>query len=206
MGKNYQLIKLYLLKYQTSHYFKNKKLITAFSKEKLTRLQIRLKKVLRVIYQYHYKHQTILFVGLPTVKHKKIYQILKLSKHYFIPKNIWINGLIRNKGSIFKYLKLNCVRKEELKSLLTIKKIPDLVVIFDSSENSGSLTEFHKSNIPVINFGKISPIEKNKLSYNMENEFISKKLAKFYLFLIYSILKKPKKKNFKLFKDIFKLF
>jgi ribosomal protein S2 len=185
--KKYELIKLHLLK---SRIYKNLKKKN-YDIEYLNKLKIHFKKILRIIYQYHVNNKVILFVGFPYSKNKNLLNNLKMSKHYFIPEDVWVNGFLINKNSLRKYLNFNLSKSKNMRSLLNIKVVPDLIVMFKSPSNDNMVKEISKLDVPIVCFGNDNNII-NKLTYLLKDNFGEIKIKQFYKFLIYSILKKPK--------------
>lgn len=188
--KKYNLIQLYLLKYQTYKQAQNIK-INVIDLTLIEQIKLYIKHAFYVIYHYHYHGKTILFVGLPNIKQKNIFKILKLSKHYFIPENIWINGLLSNKISIFRHLKYAVKKQDFVMSLLGIKKNPNLIVIFNPSKDLNIILESYKLNIPIITLGT-DIISNSMVTYKIPGTFLRNKIKIFFQFLIYTILKKSK--------------
>lgn len=188
--KKYNIIQLYLLKYQTYKQTQNIK-INFSDLTIIEQIKLYIKHAFYVIYQYHYSGKTILFVGLPNIKQKNIFKILKLSKHYFIPENMWINGLLSNKISIFRHLKDTFKKRDLVMNLLGIKKNPHLIVIFNPSKDLNTIIESYKLNIPVITLGTTG-ISNSMVTYKIPGTFFKNKIKFFFQFLIYSILKKSK--------------
>ena len=185
--KKYELLKLHLLKsriYKTSKTKQN-------GIEYLNQVKLHLKKILRIIYLYHISNKVILFVGFPYSKNKNLLQSLKDSRHYFIPEDVWVNGFLINNNSLLKYLNFNSIKSKNMKSLLNIKIVPDLVVIFKVPSNTSMVKEISKLDIPVACFSDDTN-KINKLTYLLKNNFGDGKEKQFYKFLIYSILKKSK--------------
>jgi ribosomal protein S2 len=189
--KKYNLIQLYLLKYQTYkpiiQNIKSNFIHLTF----IDQIQLYIKHAFYVIYQYHVSGKTILFVGLPNTKQKNIFKILKLSKHYFIPESIWINGLLSNRTSIFRHLKYTFKKQDLVMNLLSIKKTPNLIVIFNPSKELNTILESYKLNIPVITLGT-DTVSQSMATYKIPGTFLKNKLKIFFQFLLYTLLKTPK--------------
>ena len=188
--KKYELIKLHLLK---SRVYKNSKK-KSYAIEYLNKLKLHFKKILRIIYQYHVNNKVILFLGFPYSKNKNLLNNLKISKHYFIPEDVWVNGFFINKHSIFKYLNFNSNKSKNMKSLLNIKVVPDLIVMFKFPSNYNMVKEILSLDIPIVCFEHSKNIT-NKLTYIVQDDIGEIKIQRFYKFLIYSIVKKPKRSN-----------
>jgi hypothetical protein len=97
--KKYKLMRLYLAKYEA---YKQKGSTSFISDSVLDRLEIGLKKVLFIIYQYHIYNRRILFIGLPHSTDKKFLDVLSKSNHIFVPRFGWKRGLLGNRDSLSK--------------------------------------------------------------------------------------------------------
>lgn len=164
--KKYPLLNLYILKYT--------KLITS-------KININLKYLLRLVYEYHINKKTILFVGL---KYSKKLSNANLKNHILLPKHLLNNGVLSNK----KYL------KNRTSKLFTTKN-PNLVIIFNAVETDiNFITELLKFNIPIILFGYNNKIIKQYLNDNKQTYLFGLNLTKtqisFYKFLMHNILLK----------------
>lgn len=166
-----KLLRIKLIKsrtYKKKHYLQN---IT------LEDMEYRLKKALYVIYSYHINNKQIMFVGNPLQINKEIKKILQNSKHIFIPKDAWINGVITNQNTSFKSL-LKKQKKDSTnlsKRLLELKKKSDLIVIMDKEIDANALNESYISRIPVISLNSLLSTLNGKSSYKVPGNFISPK-------------------------------
>lgn len=102
-----------------------------------------LKRVLKIIYEYHKNKKKILVLGDSLINqgHQKTYE---QGNHNYLAYSAWINGLITNTSNACKFKELEIEQRRFLK---TIKK-PDLVILtayFDKI-----LNEVYKFNIPNI--------------------------------------------------------
>lgn len=182
--KKYKLMRLYLAKYEA---YKQKGSTSVISDSVLDRLEIGLKKVLFIIYQYHIYNRRILFIGLPHSTDKKFLDVLSKSNHIFVPRFGWKRGLLGNKDSLSK----KSLNFSSLKKFFNIKDNPHLIVIFNEEKLSNIIPECQKLYIPVIYFGSVNE-ELEGLTYLVEGSFVNRKIKNFFQFLIYSILKKQK--------------
>ncbi|WP_428025518.1 30S ribosomal protein S2, partial [Arcobacter sp.] len=102
-------------------------------------MESRLKKILHIIYKFHVANKKILFIGTPLKLNYKIKQLLTNKKHSFIPESIWMNGIITNSKSLFKYLTIeDLINKDldkNLKFLFHLKKQANLIVVLNESSN-----------------------------------------------------------------------
>jgi len=179
--KKYKLIRFYLAKYEA--YTKSELSLDSI----LDRLELGVKKMLFLIYQYHIYNKKILFVGFPYSSDKKFLQVLIKSNHIFVPRSVWKRGLIGNKSSIL-------TKSSDLyyfKKFLEIKGNPHLIVLFNEEKIYDIVPECTKLSIPVIYFGKVVKGLEG-VFYIVEGRFVNTKVKNLFQFLIYSILKKSK--------------
>jgi ribosomal protein S2 len=182
--KKYKLMRLYLAKYEV---YKKKGLTSVISDIVLDRLEIGLKKVLFIIYQYHVYNKRILFIGMPQSTDKKFLDVLLKSHHTFVPRFVWKRGLLGNKESLYK----KSLNFSYFKNFLNMKNNPHLIIIFNEEKLSNIVLECQKLYIPVIYFGSLKK-RVDGLTYLVEGNFVNRKIKNFFQFLIYSILKKQK--------------
>ena len=151
-----KLLKLKLLK--TKIYKNEKNLDYLLLKD----LEIRLKKILHIIYKFHIANKRILFIGTPLRLNYQIKQILKNKKHNFIPESVWMSGIITNSKPSFKHLiKQNAVNKNKTsKFLFTLKNQADLIVVLNENLNLTALKESSLKRVPTISLN---------VSYNSSN-------------------------------------
>jgi ribosomal protein S2 len=191
---NYKLLKLKLIK--TKVYKKNHNNFT-----KIEDVSNRLKKALHIIYKYHINNKKILFIGTPVDIDIKFQKLLKNTKHVLIPESFWINGLITNQTSCFKYLSKNkeVIDKKMSEILFKIKNKSDLIVILDTLSNSTALTEGHLTRIPVISLNCNINISEIKSSYKVTGnfKFKKKKIRDFFFYSILTAIIKKANKNLK---------
>ncbi len=192
-NKNYKLFKYNLLKLQI---YSNRSFVnnTNFSNSILEQIEIYIKQVLKIVFEYHLYQFRILFIGFPIVSKIKQIKLIYLTNHDFISEKSWISGIFRNRFSILTYLKLIQSKNfsKSLQLLLTVKTKPHLVIIFNRKIETSMINEFYKAGIPILSFNwdflNISKITYQVLgSFNFDK--INIKLTFFYLF--YSLLKKP---------------
>jgi len=197
--RNYKLFKHNLLKLQI-YSNKNSVNIFNFSETTLEQLESYLKQVLKIVYEYHINHFKILFIGFPIVSKLKHKKLIHFTNHNFISEQLWVSGIFRNRFSILTYLNLIQSQNfsESLKLLLSVKKKPDLVVIFNQNVEINAINEFYKTRIPILSFN-IDFSNISKITYNVFGSFnFNKKSIKMtYFFLFHSLLKKvPFSKKF----------
>lgn len=148
--KNSKLIKLKLLTAKIYLYKSNK-----FGPFNVEEVELHIKKILQIIYNFHINRFSIFFIGVPL----SIQQILKKTNHMVLPQNSWVDGILANKSSIFKYLKKKFqkqIKENEnvnvLSLLLSVRKKPSLVVVFGKGLNKSLIKEVVKLKIPIIVF------------------------------------------------------
>lgn len=174
----YNIIELYLLKYQSS-------LTSIFLKK--NKLELHLKQSLKTIYRFHYAKKKIWFIGFPYFSSTAVKSLVENSDHLFLSKINWVKGLIGNK----RFVK-NDFKKTKNTSRDYAFKHPDLLVIFNLDlKTSETLKEFYKLDTPIIIFGtkKEGFLFFNFLSYVPIN-VKEKKLSLLCVFLLHSILKR----------------
>jgi len=193
--QSYKLLKFKLISskiLKKEHYLKN---IT------LEDVEFRLKKALHIIYLYHISNKQILFVGNPLHINNELKNLLFSTKHIFIPKSAWIEGIITNQNfsikSLIKQKKNNINKISE--RLLQLKKKSDLVVIIDPVSDFKAIDESYITKIPVIALNSNLKAFDTKTSYKIPGNFIiSKNKYKnnfFYSILISTLKKSNKVKN-----------
>lgn len=188
--KRYKLFKYNLLKLQ---FYKQTTKNSILSQGVLEQIEMSLKQLLKIIYEYHVNNSKILFIGFPIIFKKQQIKFINLTNHDFISQKSWLNGTFRNRFSVSTYLKNLQLKNfsKKLNTLLTLKTKPHLVVFFDSNLQTGVINEFYKAGIPIIVFNckKINldkALYKTLINLNFDNKNL--KLTWFLLF--YSILKK----------------
>ena len=193
----YKLLKLQLIK---SKVYRKKHYLQALQ---LQDIEYRFKKALYVIYSYHMNNKRILFVGNPLNINKSLNEVLKNTKHIFIPKEIWISGVITNQNASFKSL----INKSENSShkiskvLIELKKNIDLIVILDYELNSEILKESYIAKIPTITLNALIDIFNLKSNYKVPGNFTHTKTTitnNFFYSIILATLKRSSiiKQNF----------
>ena len=132
-----KLLRLKLLK---TKIYKNKKKIDYLY---LKNIEVRLKKILHIIYRFHATNKKILFIGTPLKLDKQIKQLLKRKKHSFIPESIWMNGVITNSKSSFKHLlkRHSFTNDATSEFLFDLKNRINLIVILNENFNQVALKE-----------------------------------------------------------------
>jgi len=114
-----------------------------------------LKQIFSIIFKYHKKRKTIIFLGVPSEIMNKYKEKIIRTKHIFISDDYWTKGLLTNKSAFVKGLrKKNSVgfKKLHIQKYLTKKKKPNLLVVFNHKNKLEILKETAKLKIPVISF------------------------------------------------------
>lgn len=174
--KKNKLLKLHILKYQiyltTINSLNNKIVLT------LENIEIYLKKSLKLIYEYHSKKKKILFVGFSFPNNDILFNIKNNTPHTFISANIWVNGSLSNNG------------------LNSEKKLPALIVIFNSTYEKSIIKEALDSKIPIIFFGDRVINNYKQIMYTIPGNYKKLVPLNIYSLVLFSILKiKQKTKN-----------
>lgn len=190
--RKYKLFKYNLLKlqiYSNTISFD----ISNFSNNLVEQIEVYLKQVLKIIFEYHIHQSKILFIGFPVVSKMKQMKLINFTNHNFISEKSWISGIFRNRFSILTYLKLIQSNNfsNNLRLLLSVKTKPHLVVIFNQKVENSAINEFYKARIPIISFN-CHFLDTSKITYKTLGSFnfIEKNVRLTYFFLFYSLLKK----------------
>ena len=154
--KTKQLLQFHILKSRIY----DKKLNNSNSLDYLTNMNIsklilKLKKSIEIIFKFHKQKKKILFIGIPKLIENKINLE---TNHIAIPKFYNIFGLFINK-SVLKSLRLKYQILKKSKKINFSKLInkPDLIVIFNSEFKNNKRNLFHSYEIPGnFNFNKKS--------------------------------------------------
>lgn len=163
----------------------------------LEQIELHLKKILQIIYEYHIYKKQIIFIDFPLSFQKKFIKILNKTKHFSISKSKWINGILSNKFAIFQNLNFKRLKSnnknqiKNIKSLLKVKKKPDLVIIFNQKINSNILKEIYNLKIPIIVLNN-NLYFNNKSTYFISGDFkiINKQISNVFFLILYSIFKR----------------
>jgi ribosomal protein S2 len=184
-----KLLKLKLIKTKT--YIKKDNLTNT----RIEDIEYRLKKALHIIYKYHINNKRILFIGVPLHANEETKDLINNTKHTFIPESTWVNGIITNKVSCFKYLSENpkATNNKTSKLLFKLRNKSDLIVVFDKVTDITAVNESYIARIPVISLNCDLNLLKNKSTYKIPGnfKFTKKKVRNNFFF---SILKATFKK------------
>lgn len=186
-----KLLKLKLIK--TKIYKKN----YTFTNLKIEDIEYRLKKGLQIIYKYHVSGKKILFVGNSSAVETTMKNLLKNTKHMFIPEYLWLNGAMTNKQTY----STNSTKRSLYDKTSKLKDKNNLIVILDKQIKNGIIAEGYKAKTPIIFLGSSLDIFDVRSSYKIPGNFLlaKKKIRNnFFLALLKSTLKKlttPKHSN-----------
>lgn len=199
--KNYNLINFYLLDSRNylglqklSFYYLNSSYVIGF-RNKFSLFNLKhtknfIKKILLVIYKFHYNNKKILFIGFPNVLNNKFNLLFNKTNHYFINQESWIYNFLVNYNKILSLKKISS--NKEVKTLININEIPDLIVFYDQIKETKSIKEIISLKIPFISFMN-SSANSNLIEYKVLGGFHHLKTKKFIYLLLRSILTLPKK-------------
>lgn len=190
-----KLVKLQLIK--SKIYKQNSYLLSNSFFKTLKRIEIQLKKSIQIVNNYHINNKKIFFVGVPYNVQKKYTKTLKRTNHLFIPKSMWLNGLLSNKISIFKHIqqRINKNVNNNLKILFLIKQKPSLIILLSKKSELNALKEAIKFRVPVVVVVNEKPCINSDVGYNIYCKacFLSSRvLLKLFYFLLNSLFKKYK--------------
>jgi len=167
------LLKLHLLKSKVYEQPTEKMKFNNLIDNNLNQIIVDLKKVLRVIFQYHQTDKRILFVGFPDKLESKVN---KLTQHVAVPYNFDIQGMISNYNR--KSLRSDRISdqirsKNHLKFLLPkLSKKLDLIVLLHSDKKEIILSEAKSVKVPVIVIGTdVASESSDKVLYSVEGNF-----------------------------------
>lgn len=172
--KRLRLIKLELIK--TKIYLQQNFLSKDSLLDILNFHELELKRILKIIYNYHTNNRLIYFIGVPL----EIQINLSKTNHLFLPESSWIKGMLSNRISIFRYIKKSISDKKLADMLFKVKTKPSLLVVFNQHLESDILEEARKMRIPVLIL--TNPI-------NQHSKMFSKKLNNIIFTLLHSVLK-----------------
>lgn len=138
-----QFLLLYLLKSKIYKQIIKKKNLSIYVKYNLIKLLINLKKFLQIIFNYHSKHKTILFIGLPDNLSSKINES---TIHFALPKYYNIKGGLSNvsRNALVKDIKMLGLPDKLYK--------PYLIVILKHVNINYLIKESYSNKIPLIYF------------------------------------------------------
>lgn len=174
-------------------------------------IDINIKKIFKLIFEYHQYNKTIIFIGFPDIKEFNFSLLFNRFNYIFLKKNIWINGILCNSRYLIPYInskrfnsffnKENIIFLKNFNSLVKLKKNPDLIVLFSGTDNKNVIFEANKLKLPIISFVSHSS-DKNLVILSNIFTIFSKKypiklIGKLIYFLLSSILFRYIKKSVK---------
>ena len=176
--------------------------------QSLKTIELNLKKVLKIIFEFHKLNKNIVFVGFPDINSYKFSLLFNKFNYKFLKKKVWVNGLLSNTNSLIYYLNSKCLSNiskknnlrlfQNLNNLIELKKLPDLIVVFSTEENLQLINESNRLKIPIIAFNNNSNSKLLVISiFNFKDSFSVKLTSKFFYFLISSIFVRDLKKSIK---------
>ena len=164
------------------------------------KIQLYLKKIVHIIYEFHITNKRILFLNFPKKIEKKLTKNLKKNQHIFISNENFLNGIISNqKINLQQSNKLQKFIKNSSKIKISAKKLIDLIVIYNPLSSLNSDKKLYISQIPTItineNFNNNLNLKQNyKLTGHFK--FIEKQINNNLFFsILKSILKNTSSKK-----------
>lgn len=125
-------------------------------------LDVKLKKTFKIIYEFHRFNQNIVFIGFPESRIFNFNSLFFKFNYLFLKNKVWVNGVLCNSKALMPYiyskrfknffLKEKIIFLKNFSQLVKLKKSPDLLVLFDITDNGKLLSEANKLKIPVISF------------------------------------------------------
>ena len=158
------------------------------------KIQLYLKKIVHIIYEFHITNKRILFLNFPKKIEKKLTKNLKKNQHVFIGNENFLNGIISNQK-----IKLQKLIKNSSKIKISAKKLIDLIVIYNPLSSLNLDKKLYISQIPTItineNFNNNLNLKQNyKLTGHFK--FIEKQINNNLFFsILKSILKNTSSKK-----------
>jgi len=125
-------------------------------------LDVNLKKIFKIIYEFHKLNQNIVFVGFPESSLFNFNSLFFKFNYLFLKNKVWVNGVLCNSKALMPYIyskrfknfffKEKIIFLKNFSHLVKLKKLPDLIVLFDVKGNEKLLLEANKLKIPIITF------------------------------------------------------
>lgn len=197
-----KLLNLNLLKTDDKGY-KEKHLNNALLKD----VELKFKNALNIVFKFHAANKKILFIGTSITLNRQLKTLFKNTNHSFIPEKVWLNGVLTNTKSIFKFLfnKYFKKNKNNLKFLFNLTNKNNLVVIINEYSNSNILKEISKKRIPaialnynIVNLNQCSSAYKIKQNLNGR---VNKSINNTFYSILTAVLKKAEKIRIKKIKN-----
>ena len=174
-------------------------------------INLKLKILLKVLFEFHKLDKNIVFIGFHNQSNYYNFSVLfKKFNYKILNKNVWINGILCNSKNIYFYLnskrihhyleKKNIYFLKKFINSILVQKVPDLIVLYDLSDNKKLLSEALKLNIPIFAFLGNESFNTNSSIFYIFNSNIGniskKKVSSYIYFLISAILIRVLKKSF----------
>ena len=174
-------------------------------------LDVNFKKIFKIIYEFHKYNRNIVFVGFPEVIGYNFNSLFHKFDYIFLSNKVWVNGVLCNSKSLIPYIHSkrfkNFFTKEKViflknfNNLVKLKKLPDLIVLFDTNHSEKLLLEAKKMKTPIIAFIS-NDKECNNLTlvsniFNFDIKHSFKIIVKVFYILLSSILFRGIKKHIK---------
>ena len=172
-------------------------------------LELNLKKILKIIFEYHKANKTIVFIGFPVSLNLNFIPLFKKYNYIFLNRNTWINGTLSNSPALVSHINskklLKVVRKNNLifltqfSNFIKLKKKPDLIVLFDDIHVENLISECQKVKVPVISFSSSVQQKQKSILFHVffseKNNHLKQLIHKYVYFLLSSILSRYFKKS-----------
>lgn len=172
-------------------------------------LELNLKKILKIIFEYHKANKTIVFIGFPISSNLNFISLFKKYNYIFLNKNTWVNGTLSNSPALVSHINskklLKVVQKNNLifltqfSNLIKLKKKPDLIILFDDIHAEKLISECKKVKIPVISFLSSAQQKQESTLFHVflleKNNYPKQLIHKYIYFLLSSILSRYFKKS-----------
>ena len=174
-------------------------------------LDVNLKKLFKIIYEFHKLNQNIVFIGFPESHMFNFNSLFFKFNYLFLKNKVWVNGVLCNSKALMPYIYSKRFKKfffkekiiflKNFSHLVKLNRSPDLIVLFDATDNDKLLSEANKLKIPVIAFINNSNnsdnfvITSNVFRFNVKYSF--QIILKMIYMLFSSILFRGLKKHIK---------
>lgn len=112
----------------------------------------RLKKSLKIIYLYHVNNKRLLFIGGSPEESKYLKRYFKRTKHVFVSRAKWINGVLNNRNLQLGGFDVSRpkVLSRDVRDIIKLRNQFDLVIITDEQLDTEALAENSKRKTPII--------------------------------------------------------
>ena len=172
-------------------------------------LELNLKKILKIVFEYHKSNKTIIFIGFPFSSNYNFMTLFNKYNYIFLDKNTWVNGTLCNSPALVSHIKSkkiyrrlrknNLVFLSQFNSLVKLKKKPDLIILFDDIHAEKLISECKKVKIPVISFLSSAQQKQKSTLFHVflleKNNYPKQLIHKYIYFLLSSILSRYFKKS-----------